>query len=168
MLAFQDHVLKCLLFKIKGVFRWRYLWILKMIESTSKETRSMSPRKIIKRSNRQPKKVMVSVCLTCYGATPPFFVNESHMKVNAVTYKKHLERKLIPSGKKLFSHQQCIILHDGAPSHGSNLVQESRKRDHRKRFVRKTDWPPSSLDCNPLGLLFLVCSQGRGVNRPFK
>ena len=44
-------------------------------------------------TNRQSKKVMVSSCLTWNGATKPFFVNSGGIKVNAVSYKKHLEKK---------------------------------------------------------------------------
>ena len=66
---------------------------------------------------------MVSLCLTWNGATPPVFVSESGMKVNAVTYKQHLEKKLNPSVANLFSHEQWIFLLDGALSHGSILVQ---------------------------------------------
>lgn len=123
-------------------------------------------------SNRQSKKVMVSACLTWNGPTPPFFVNDSGMKVNAVFYKKHLEKKLIPSVEKLFSHKQWIFLQDSAPSHGSNLVQGYMNERLRKRFVKKTDWPPSSPDCNPLDFYFWDAVKAevyRGrLNNPFE
>ena len=47
-------------------------------------------------ANKQSKKVMVSACVTWKGATKPFFVNENGLKVNAKTYKKHLEKQLFP------------------------------------------------------------------------
>jgi len=123
-------------------------------------------------TNRQSKKVMVSACLTWNGATQPFFVNENGMKVNAVTYKKHLEKKLIPSVAKLFPHENWIFLQDGAPSHGSNLVQGFMEERLRKRFVKKTDWPPSSPDCNPLDYYFWDAVKAevyRGrLNNPFE
>ena len=123
-------------------------------------------------SNRQSKKVMVSACLTWNGATPPFFVNGSGVKVNAISYKKHLEKKLLPSVSKLFAHEQWIFLQDGAPSHSSNLVQDFMNERLRKRFIKKTDWPPSSPDCNPLDFYFWDAVKAevyRGrLNKPFE
>ena len=43
-------------------------------------------------TNKQSIKVMVSACLTWYGATKPFLVNDKGLKVNSKTYKKHLEK----------------------------------------------------------------------------
>ena len=45
-------------------------------------------------ANKQPKKVMVSACVTWKGATKPFYVNKNGLKVSAKTYKKHLEKQL--------------------------------------------------------------------------
>ena len=123
-------------------------------------------------TNRQSKKVMVSACLTWNGATKPFFVNSGGIKVNAVSYKKHLEKKLLPAVETMFTHEQWIFLQDGAPAHGSNLVQDFMKERLKKRFVKKTDWPPSSPDCNPLDYYFWDAVKaevynGR-LNNPFK
>ena len=52
-------------------------------------------------ANKQSKKVMVSACVTWKGATKPFFVNENGLKVNAKTYKKHLEKQLFPEVDRL-------------------------------------------------------------------
>ena len=135
------------------------------------DKKDVPAKKLCHQSNRQSKKVMVLACLTWHGATQPFFVNDSGVKVNAVSYKKHLEKKLIPSVAKLFTHEQWIFLQDGAPSHGSNLVQDFMNERLRKRFVKKTDWPPSSPDCNPLDFYFWDAVKAevyRGrLNNPF-
>ena len=47
-------------------------------------------------ANKQSKKVVVSAWVPWKGATKPFFVNESSLKVNEKTYKKHLEKQLFP------------------------------------------------------------------------
>ena len=46
---------------------------------------------------------MVSACVTWKGATKPFFVNENGLKVNAKTYKKHLEKQLFPEVDRLMN-----------------------------------------------------------------
>ena len=95
-----------------------------------------------------------TACLTWNGATKPFFVNSNGVKVNAKSYKSHLQKQLLPSISKLFSHSKWIFFQDGAPSHGSNLVQNYMEETLGKRFVKKTEWPPSSPDCNPLDYYF--------------
>ena len=52
-------------------------------------------------ANKQSEKIMVSACVTWKGATKPFFVNENGLKVNAKTYKKHLEKQLFPEVDRL-------------------------------------------------------------------
>ena len=43
----------------------------------------ISDDRLFHNTNRQSKKVMVSTCITWYGATKPFFVNNKGLKVNA-------------------------------------------------------------------------------------
>ena len=85
------------------------------------EKKDVPQENLCHQSNRQSKKVMVSACLSWNGATKPFFVNNEGVKVNAESYKRHLEKKLFPSNRT-FTHEQWIFLQDGAPSHTSNLV----------------------------------------------
>ena len=136
------------------------------------EKKDVPQENLCHQTNRQPKKVMVSACLSWNGATKPFFVNDEGVKVNAKSYKRHLEKKLLPAVQTLFSHEQWIFLQDGAPSHTSNLVQEFLKDKLNKRFVKKSDWPPSSPDCNPLDFYFwdaikAKVYEGR-LNKPFR
>ena len=47
-------------------------------------------------ANKQSKKVVISAWVPWKDATKPFFVNESSLKVNEKTYKKHSEKQLFP------------------------------------------------------------------------
>ena len=42
-----------------------------------------------------------------------------------------------------------IFLQHSAPSHCSNLVQNFLKEKLGSKFIKHTEWPPSSPDCNP-------------------
>ena len=67
---------------------------------------------------------MVSACVTWYGATKSFFVNDKGLKVNSKTYKKHLEKELIPDIERIMKRTDWMFIQDSAPSHRSNLVQD--------------------------------------------
>jgi len=123
------------------------------------EKKDVPEANLFHHSNRQSKKVMVSACLSWNGATKPLFVNDKGVKVNAVSYKRHLEKKLLSSVEKLFTYDQWIFLQDGAPSHRSNLVQD---------FLKEK----SSPDFNPLDFYFWDAVKekvyGDRLYKPFK
>ena len=98
---------------------------------------------------------MVSACIMWYGATKSFFVNNKGLKVNAKRYKAHLERKLLPNIENMMKRKEWIFIKDSAPSHRANLVQDFLLEKLSKRFVKYSEWPPTSPDCNPLGYYFL-------------
>ena len=60
--------------------------------------------------NKKSKKVMVSACISWYGATKPFFVSDYGMKVNAVSYQKHLDKQLIPEIDNLVSRKDWVYI----------------------------------------------------------
>ena len=105
-------------------------------------------------TNKQSIKVMVSACLTWYGATKPFFVNDKGLKVNSKTYKKHLEKELIPDIERIMKRRNWMFIQNSAPSHRSNLVQDFLTEKIDKRFIKHNEWPPASPDCNPLDYYF--------------
>lgn len=107
-----------------------------------------------KATKRMSKKVMVSAGLCYHGATKPFFVNNQGLKVNAINYHKHLEKQLFPAIEKVVKRNDWVFIQDGASSHTSNLVQNYLSNTLKKRFVTKTEWPPSSPDVNPLDYFF--------------
>ena len=47
-----------------------------------------------------------------------------------------------------------IFIQDSAPSYRANIVQDFVKEKLGKRFIKHTEWPPSSPDCNPLDYHF--------------
>ena len=42
-----------------------------------------------------------------------------------------------------------IFIQDSEPSHRASIVQDFFKEKMGKRFMKHTEWPPSSPDCNP-------------------
>ena len=104
--------------------------------------------------NRQSKKVMVSACITWYGATKPFFVNNKGLKVNAKRYKTLLEKELLSNIESMMKRKDWIFIQDSASSHRANLVQDFLSEKLNKRFVKYSEWPPTSPDCNPLDYYF--------------
>ena len=110
--------------------------------------------RLFHQTNKQAKKVMVSACITWKGVTKPFFVNNKGMKVNSKSYKKHLEKELIPEIEKKMNRNDWIFIQDSAPSQRANLVQGFLKEKLRKRFIKHNEWPPHSPDCNPLDYYF--------------
>ena len=81
-------------------------------------------------------------------------MNENGLKVNAKTYKKHLEKQLFPEVDRLINGTSWIFLQDSAPSHRSNLVQNFLKEKLGSKFIKHIEWPPSSPYCNPLDYHF--------------
>ena len=100
--------------------------------------------------DKQSIKVMVSACLLWNGATKPFFVNGCGVKMNAKTYKLHLQKELLSDAQHLYKHKNWIFVQDNVPSHRSNIVQDSLQETLNSRFIKTHEWPPSSPDCNPL------------------
>ena len=97
---------------------------------------------------------MVSAGISWYGATKPFFMNESGIKVNKENYCKHIKKQLFPAIKNLAKRDDCIFVQDSAPSHRSNLVQDFLEKSLKRRFVKCVVWPLFSPDVNPLNYFF--------------
>ena len=77
----------------------------------------ISDDQLFHNTNRQSKKVMVSVCITWYGAAKPFFVNNKGFKVNAKRYKTDLEKELLPNIESMMKRKDWIFIQDSTPSH---------------------------------------------------
>ena len=118
------------------------------------QKKDIQPNRLFQHSNKQSIKVMVSACVTWNGATKPCFVNEKGLKVNATRYKKHLEKELFPEIDRIVGNKSWIFIQDSAPSHRSNLVQSFLKEKLKSRFVKSSEWPPSSPDCSRLDYHF--------------
>ena len=118
--------------------------------SVNGSKKDVNDKRLFHPTNKQSIKVMVSACLTWYGATKPFFVNDKGLKVNSKTYKKHLEKELIPDIERIMKRRDWMFIQDSAPSHRSNLVQNFLTGKIDKRFMKHNEWPTVSPDCNPL------------------
>ena len=105
-------------------------------------------------AKKESKKVIVSPCVTWKAPTKPFFVNENGLKVNAKTYKKHLEKQLFPEVDQLMNSTSWIFPQDSAPSHRSNLVQNFLKEKLGSKLIKHAECPPSSPDCSLLDYHF--------------
>ena len=115
---------------------------------------NIAPQRLFHEGNKFSKKLMVSAVVTWKGVSPPFFVSDSKIKVNGKSYLKHLRKDLIPFLERMYPRNDCIFVQDSAPSHRANIVQAFLKEKLGKRFVKNTEWPPSSPDCNPLDYHF--------------
>ena len=97
---------------------------------------------------------MVSAVITWKGVSPPFFVADPNIKVNGASYLNHLRKDLIPFIESLYPRNDFIFIQHSAPSHRFKPVQDFLHQKLKSRFVKNTEWPPSSPDCNPLDYLF--------------
>ena len=71
--------------------------------------------------------------------------------MNAASYQKHLRQQLLPDLDQLYPEGNCIYVQDGATSHTATSTQDFLKETLGKgRFLSKTQWPPSSPNCNVL------------------
>ena len=97
---------------------------------------------------------IVSAAISWYGTMKPFFVNENGIKVNKDNYCKHLTKQLFPATKTLVKRDDWTFVQDSTPSHRSNLVQDFLEKSLKRRLVKCVEWPPSSLNVNPLDYFF--------------
>ena len=97
---------------------------------------------------------MVSAVITWKGVSQPFLIGGSGIKVNRVSYLKHLRDDLIPAVEAMYPNKDFTFVQDSAPSHRANQVQNFLKQKLKSRFVKNTDWPPKSPDYNPLVYYF--------------
>ena len=132
----------------------------------------ISDDRLFHNTNRQSKKVMVSACIMWYRATKTFFVNNKGLKVNTKRYKTHLEKELLPNIESMMKRKEWIFLQDSAASNRANLVQDFLLEKLNKRFVKYSEWPPTSPDCNPPDYYFWEKVQRKvyenRFNRPFE
>jgi len=116
--------------------------------------KDVQPERLFSEGNRQSEKVVVSAVFTWKGVSQPFFVGGSKIKVNAESYLKHLRDELIPAVEGMYPNNDFSFIQDSAPSHRANKIQKFLKEKCKSRFVKSTDWPPKSPDCNPLDFYF--------------
>ena len=97
---------------------------------------------------------MGSAVVTWKGVSKPYFVAEKNIKVNGRAYLQHVKKDLLPFLDSLYPRKDFHFIQDSAPSHRYGEVQKFLTKKLKKRFVKNTEWPPSSPDCNPLDYFF--------------
>ena len=61
---------------------------------------------------------------------------------------------MFPATKTLVKRDDWTFVQDSTPSHRSNLVQDFLEKSLKRRLVKCVEWPPSSLNVNPLDYFF--------------
>ena len=79
---------------------------------------------------------------------------EGEPAYHAISYKNILKKNCYQKFDKVTKTNNWIFIQDGAPSHRSNLMQSFLTEKLKNHFVKATEWPPSSPDCNPLDYFF--------------
>lgn len=132
----------------------------------------IAPERLFHRQNKQSVKLMVSACISWNGVTPPFFIDPAKAKVNAVYYRNHLRRQLLPACNRLYPEGDFIFMQDGATSHTANICQSFLLENlGRGRFISKTEWPPCSPECNLMDFYFwdaVAAKVYEGRREPFR
>ena len=116
--------------------------------------KDVQPERLYSEGNKFSKKVMVSAVITWKGVSQPFFIGGNGIKVNRASYLKHLRDDLIPAVEAMYPKKDFTFVQNSAPSHRANQIQNLLKQKLKSRFVKNTDWPPKSPDCNPLDYYF--------------
>ena len=116
--------------------------------------KNIAPSRLFHEGNKFTRKLMVSAVVTWKGVSKPYFVAEKNIKVNGRAYLQHVKKDLLPFLDSLYPRKDYHFIQDSAPSHRYGEVQKFLTKKLKKRFVKNTEWPPSSPDCNPLDYFF--------------
>ena len=65
-----------------------------------------------------------------------------------------MENELLLDIERVVAKKNWVFLQDNAPSHSANIVQNLLEEKLCKRCIKSGDWPPASLDCDPLDFYF--------------
>ncbi|KAI6654040.1 hypothetical protein LOD99_2887 [Oopsacas minuta] len=98
---------------------------------------------------QKPLSLMIWAGVSADSRTNLIFVPQG-VKINSQTYRELvLEPEIASAGEKLFQNHPWTYQQDSAPAHASK-VSQSWFREQNIDFISKDEWPPSSLDLNPL------------------
>ena len=67
-------------------------------------------------------KVIVFACVTWKGDTKLIFVNNKGFKINSKTYKKYMEKELLPKVNCIMNNDTWIFIQNSVPSHRAIIV----------------------------------------------
>ena len=89
----------------------------------------------------------------CFGAGKVGSLHRVEGILNQHGYHSILQRKAIPSGKRLIG-EGFVFQQDNDPKHTSRLCRDYLKKKEEKQVLEIMDWPPQSPDLNPIELLW--------------
>ena len=116
--------------------------------------KGVQPERLYSEGNKFLKKVMVSTVIAWKDVSQPFFIGGNGIKVNGSSYLEHFRDDLILAVEAIYPNKDFTFMQDSARLHGVNQVQNFLKQKLKSRFVKNTDCPPKSPDCNPLDYYF--------------
>lgn len=96
---------------------------------------------------QKPASVMVWAGVTTSGKKTPLIFVEQGVKINGPKYVEMMQEDVLPWLED--SGAPYLFMQDEAPAHTSNVAQ-NWCRENFHDFLDKTEWPPSSPDCNPM------------------
>ena len=116
--------------------------------------KDVQPEHLYREGNKFSKKVMVSAVINWKGVSQNFFIGGNGIKEIGASYLKPLRDNLIPAIEAMYPNKDFSFVQDSAPSNRANQVQNFLNQKLESRFVKNTDWPSKSPDCNPLDYYF--------------
>jgi hypothetical protein len=120
-------------------------------------------RRVVQRAVK-PKSVMVWAGVGHDKKTPLIFVAPG-VKINGAFYREMLEREVVPWMDAL--PDPLVFQQDGAPAHTAKETQDWCQAEFFD-FVRKSEWPPSSPDLNPMDFSIWSILEARACANPHK
>jgi transposase len=120
-------------------------------------------RRVVQRAVK-PESVMVWAGVGHDKKTPLIFVAPG-VKINGAFYREMLEREVVPWMDAL--PDPLVFQQDGAPAHTAKETQDWCQAEFFD-FVRKSEWPPSSPDLNPMDFSIWSILEARACANPHK
>ncbi len=104
---------------------------------------------------KKPTSVMGFSAMVSNGLSMPPIIFSSGTKINSKVYQTTVLKKAKAWMEEKFELGEAVSMQNGAPAHTSRSMQAWLTRNlGEDAFWKKTMWPPSSPDCNPLDFLF--------------
>ena len=136
---------------MKKISLLKFLPICRMIVYMVKERNQISLMKIsLVQQTKRPEKSWHPLWFHGIVLSNLFFVSSNGNTVNKENCCRYLRKELFPAREQVVKLDDWIFAQGEAPSHRSHLEQDFLKTKLKRHFIRCEEWPPSSLNVNPL------------------